>query len=255
MDLMIDADILACQYAYAYEATRGWDADGALDMDGAVWDDAGWAISGFDSAIERMLRETRTEKALLCFTGLDNFRYSILPTYKSNRRGKPKPVLLDALIEHSRQVWDCKEEDCLEADDVMGIMATRSPGSYVIATTDKDLRQIPGTHYNWRKRLAEEVTTCAADYWFHFQVLAGDSTDGYSGCPGVGVCKAKAILEGAGEDPWASIVTAFESKGFAEEDALIQARVARILRCGDYDFRRRKPILWRPGPEGARPDR
>ncbi len=82
MDLLVDADILACQYAYVYEVSRGWDAGDDFDID-----DAGWAISGFDSAVVRMMSETGTENAILCFTGRDNFRYSILPTYKSNRRG------------------------------------------------------------------------------------------------------------------------------------------------------------------------
>jgi len=57
MDLLIDADILACQFAYAYEASRSrsatYDGDGDVDID-----DAGWAIEGFHSAVERMMGET-----------------------------------------------------------------------------------------------------------------------------------------------------------------------------------------------------
>ena len=261
MDLLIDADILACQFAYAYEARRGPGGTRAVATAGGDVDDEArnerlrndgkWAIAGFDSAVERMLRETRTDKAILCFTGCDNFRYTVLPTYKANRRGAPRPVLLDVLIEHARQVWECRSEDSLEADDVMGIMATRSPRSHVIASTDKDLKQVPGVHYNWRTDCMERVTTPDADYWFYFQVLTGDSTDGYSGCPGVGPRRAKAVLEGAGADPWTPVVAAFESKGLSEEDALTQARVARILRRDDYDLERRRPILWCPRPDWA----
>ncbi len=274
MDLLIDADILACQFAYAYEARRDldrWDVHAVFDADAndagagdadalgagadddaaddALRDDGKWAIAGFDSAVGRMLRKTGTDRAVLCFTGSENFRYSILPTYKSNRRGVPRPVLLDVLIEHARQAWDCKSQDSLEADDVMGIMATKSPGSYVMASTDKDLKQIPGAHYNWRKDCMEQVATSDADYWFYFQVLTGDSSDGYSGCPGVGVRRATTVLDGAGHDPWMSIVAAFESRGLSEEDALVQARVARILRCCDFNFSLREPILWRPSPD------
>jgi DNA polymerase-1 len=249
MDLLIDADILACQFAYAYEASQSRTIDGELDMD-----DAKWAIAGFDSAVERMVSETGTENALLCFTGRDNFRYSILPTYKSNRRGKPKPMLLDALIEHGWDSWDCKEVDCLEADDIMGILATKSPGRYVMATIDKDLKQIPGIHYNWKKERIKEIEPWEADYWFYFQVLTGDSTDGYAGCPGIGVCRARKVLKGfsqgttedSANHAWARVVRTFESRGLTEEDALVQARVARILREGDYDFAERQPILWSP---------
>jgi DNA polymerase-1 len=249
MDLLIDADILACQFAYAYETTQSLNTNGDLDLD-----DAGWAISGFDSAVERMLIETGTENPVLCFTGRDNFRYSVLPTYKSNRRGKPKPILLDALIDHACEVWDCKTVNCLEADDVMGIMATEYPGRYVIATIDKDLKQIPGSHYNWRKERIKDIEPWEADYWFYFQVLTGDSTDGYAGCPGIGVCRARTVLKGvlkdetkkSAKDPWVRVVAAFESRGLTEEDALIQARVARILHADDYDFEERQPILWSP---------
>ena len=242
MDLLIDADILACQFAYAYETNQGRNTNGALDLD-----DAGWAFSGFDSAVERMLNETGTENAVLCFTGRNNFRYSVLPTYKSNRRGKPKPILLDVLIEHAWKMWECKAVDCLEADDVMGIMATEYPGRYVIATIDKDLKQIPGPHYNWRRERMKNITPREADYWFYFQVLTGDSTDGYAGCPGIGVCRARTVLKkGVTQEPWARVVAAFESRGLSEEDALIQARVARILRADDYDFEERQPILWTP---------
>ncbi len=241
MDLLIDADLLACQFAYAYEASRARNTDDILDMD-----DASWAISGFDSAVERMLIETGTKNPVLCFTGSDNFRYSILPTYKLNRQGRPKPILLDTLIEHAWDTWACKAVDCLEADDVMGIMATSLPGCYVIATIDKDLKQIPGIHYNWRKERLRKVQSSEADYWFYFQVLTGDSTDGYAGCPGIGVKRARTVLKGVTEDPWACVVATFKSKGLTEADALVQARVARILRAKDYNFKEGQPILWSP---------
>jgi DNA polymerase-1 len=253
MDLLIDADILACQFAYAFEASQGRNTYDDFDID-----DARWAISGFDSAVERLISQTGTEDALLCFTGRSNFRYSILPTYKSTRKGKPKPVLLDALIEHAWAAWDCREVDCLEADDVMGIIATKFPGRYVMATIDKDLKQIPGIHYNWRKERSKDIETWEADYWFYSQVLTGDSTDGYAGCPGIGVARARTVLKGVSkggakgipkgvtDHPWARVVKAFESRGLTEQDALVQARVARILRVDDYDFAERQPILWSP---------
>jgi DNA polymerase-1 len=125
-------------------------------------------------------------------------------------------------------------------------MATRLPGRYVMATIDKDLRQIPGIHYNWKKERVLDVSPRQADYWFYFQVLTGDSTDGYAGCPGIGVRRAERVLEDSDPDPWACVVAAFESRGLTEEDALVQARVARILRVDDYDFEEAQPILWSP---------
>ena len=61
MDLLIDADILACQFAYAYEARRGpggtravATADGGIDgevRNERLRTDGRWAIAGFDSAV------------------------------------------------------------------------------------------------------------------------------------------------------------------------------------------------------------
>ena len=91
-----------------------------------------------------------------------------------------------------------------------------------------------------------EVTPEEADRWFYMQTLTGDATDGYSGCPGGGPKKAEAILEAAGENPWPAIVAAYEKAGLSEEAALQQARVARILRASDYNFKKKEPILWKP---------
>jgi hypothetical protein len=45
---------------------------------------------------------------------------------------------------------------------------------------------------------------------------------------------------------WELIVEAYAKKDLTEADALQQARVARILRFDDYDFNKKKPILWTP---------
>ena len=38
----------------------------------------------------------------------------------------------------------------------------------------------------------------------------------------------------------------FKEKDLTEEDALTNARLARILTADDYDFKRNKPIPWTP---------
>ena len=75
-----------------------------------------------------------------------------------------------------------------------------------------------------------------------YQTLTGDSTDGYSGCPSVGDKTARKIL---GDNPtWGDVISAYEKRGLTEQDAMVQARVARILRFKDYDFVKHQPILW-----------
>ena len=45
---------------------------------------------------------------------------------------------------------------------------------------------------------------------------------------------------------WAVVLAAYEKAGLTEADALAQARVARILRASDYDFKQKKVKLWNP---------
>lgn len=194
-----------------------------------------------------------TPEVLLCFTCTDrNFRYGILPTYKHNRSPQDKPALLKQLREYLQGVYPYKEKSHLEGDDVMGILATLHPDKYLIASIDKDLKQIPGLHYNWNEAEFREVSEMEGDWWFYRQVLTGDTTDGYKGCPGVGPKKAAKILSLAEEELagnaiwWKKVKEAYEAKGLTEEDALVQARVARILRAEDYDMKKQEVKLWTP---------
>ena len=45
------------------------------------------------------------------------------------------------------------------------------------------------------------------------------------------------------------MVKTFEEKDMTEEDALVNARRARILTVDDYDSEKKEPILWTPGAE------
>ena len=45
---------------------------------------------------------------------------------------------------------------------------------------------------------------------------------------------------------WQTVLQAFKDKGLTEKDALLNARLARILTLDDYDTKRQEPILWTP---------
>ena len=77
------------------------------------------------------------------------------------------------------------------------------------------------------------------------QTLAGDQTDGYGGVPGIGVKRAEALFKDKGYS-WKTVVKAFKDRDLSEEDALVNARLARILTVDDYDFEKKEPILWSP---------
>jgi DNA polymerase-1 len=130
----------------------------------------------------------------------------------------------------------------LEADDSMGIYATKNPGN-VIVSPDKDMRQIPGTLFNMEESTL--ITAEAGAKWHLIQTMAGDNTDGYAGVPGVGVKRATSIFEEKGWS-WKAVCETFHDKGYTEVTAIANARLARILTTDDWDYEKEEPILWTP---------
>ncbi len=77
---------------------------------------------------------------------------------------------------------------------------------------------------------------------------AGDQTDGYAGCPGIGIKRATTLFEEKGYS-WKTVVEAFADKDLSEDVALENARLAKILTASDYDFHKQQPILWTPAAD------
>ena len=255
---IIDADILAYQAASVSEKPTDW-GDGLWTLH-AFEEEAALA---FETSLNRVLEKVGATSFILAFSDSGNWRKDVLPTYKSNRSGTRKPMLLKFLREYAKK-YQCLSVPGLEGDDIMGIWSTTSSKpapvrEFILCTTDKDLKTIPGKHYNFGKDEFFEITEHQADFYHMMQTLTGDSTDGYSGCPGCGPVGAKKIMQAALDEgtPWANpqqlreiywkhVVKAFNKAGFGEEEALVQARVARILRAKDYDSITKKVILWTP---------
>lgn len=246
MLLLIDTDILLHRWAYANQFGIDWDDDGefveVMNPDRAV--------DEFDDDIQHLLKKSKCREYVCCISSEFNFRYKVLKTYKHNRTGD-KPKLYDVLREHVQSTHPCKCWRNLEADDLLGILSTRSPGECVIASLDKDLDQIPGRHYNWNKDSLYQITPAYGDWWFLRQVLTGDATDGYKGCPKIGPKKAEKLLLEAFDGEafnlrkgWDLVLSAYHKAKLTEEDALQQARVARILRVGEYNEHTKQPVLW-----------
>lgn len=198
---------------------------------------------------QHLLEKLHADAYILCLTHPRQFRKVLLPTYKGNRGVKPLLVdpIRDALVEQHGGI----RRPGLEGDDVMGIYATHPtlvPGDKIIVSIDKDMRQIPGTLYNPGKDTFSVISKEEADYVHFMQTLTGDQTDNYKGIPGIGPVKAAAILDPFNDDAemWQAIVAAYEKAGLTEADALVQARVARICRHTDYNFKTKEPILWNP---------
>jgi DNA polymerase-1 len=182
-------------------------------------------------------------------TDIPNWRMSVLHTYKRQRANVRKPLVLKPIRQWMLDKLQAAMRPTLEGDDVMGIYATwvGLKGDKIIVSIDKDMKTIPGLYLRTLDDDVEQITEDEADYFHMYQTLMGDATDGYSGLPGVGPKKAMAILEEVPpSECWAAVVAAYAAKGLGEQEALTQARVARILRASDYDFKTKRPILWTP---------
>jgi DNA polymerase-1 len=244
MNLLIDGDILVYRFAHSNTVAFDWDGDGDKD---AVVELPEEAIEDVEAYIQMLLKVTECDVPFVCLSSKTNFRYTVEPTYKHNRKGTKPPALTKVIRRYLEETYQTRSKPDLEADDIMGILQTRNPDKFKMATIDKDLLQIPGFCYNWNHRKMHFTSLFNADKMFYRQILMGDSTDGYKGCPGVGPVGADKMLN---ETPspywWKEIVAMYKAKGLTEKHAITQARLARILRASDYDFEKKEVILWTP---------
>ena len=93
----------------------------------------------------------------------------------------------------------------------------------------------------------EEIDKDTADYNFMKQTLVGDRTDGYAGCPSIGEKTAEKLLlplKGDLVAMWNTVCKQFEKQNLSDKIALEQARLARILRNGEYNTKTFQPKLW-----------
>ena len=240
--VLIDGDILLYRVSAAAEESVEFDDDVV-----AAWVDMKAAQQTIRSAVEDIVYNTGTKTPVVCLTSYTNFRKEILPTYKANRKGTRKPIAFGPLRKWMQKEYKTYEKDGLEADDLLGILATHPDlikGHKVIYSQDKDLLQIPGFHFDFAINSVVNITEEEGDYQHYFQTLTGDRVDNYIGCPTCGPKKAEKILKEKAE--WGSVVSAFEKQGLSETDALVQAQVSRILRHTDYDFDKGEVLLWKP---------
>jgi DNA polymerase-1 len=241
--LLVDGDVLVYRFANAEQVVVRWERD-LYTMHAEL----GPAKAHVDSFIQRLLRLTECDEVMVVLSDAeDNFRKHFQRVeYKATRAGIVRPILWKPLRQWLLSEWDAKWEPRLEGDDMLSLTADED---CVIATIDKDLRQVPGRHYNWDKPDDGVVSVTAeeGERFFHEQILCGDRVDGYFGCPGMGPVTAGKLLDATDPaDWWEAIVAAYEKKGLSEDVALDNARCARLLRDGDYNWDTQEIALWTP---------
>lgn len=238
--LLVDADIVAYQIASVTEEPIRWDNE--------IWtlhSDEKECVRLIDDYYIRLSEETQCDKFVSCLSDKQNFRKKVLPTYKQNREATRKPLALKFCREYINDKYNGMVRPNLEADDLIGILATSNiiKGSKVICSIDKDLDQIAGLHFNPKTKEFYNITILEGEKNFYKQVLIGDATDNYKGCPSYGEVKASKVLN-TKKNFWNIVLSCFKEQGLTKEDALVQARCARILQNQHYDFKKKQPILW-----------
>ena len=238
--LALDTDILLYRSTSSAEKEVDWGDDVW-----SLWSDLKDAKDAFREQVEKIGKKLGVSNVVCALSDSgSNYRKTVDPTYKSNRKGTRKPVGYSAMKEWVGTEYNTIMKPGLEGDDCLGLLATRPGNDCIMVSDDKDLKTIPGRLYRPQADEMLTITEDEADRFFLTQVLTGDTTDGYKGVPGIGPKKAEVIL---GSRPhWGAVEQAYIKAGLTKADALTQARLARILRWSDWDTEKGEVILWKP---------
>lgn len=113
--------------------------------------------------------------------GEGNWRHDIYPEYKGNRKDKAKPTHLNAVREFFVTKYGAHIVNDIEVDDQCGIRLTQENtqgvNDAVLVSLDKDLKTVPGKHYNFVTRVHETVSPVQALRYFYGQLITGDQSD------------------------------------------------------------------------------
>lgn len=184
-----------------------------------------------------------------------NFREKVakVKVYKGNRTNE-RPLHFMNLVRYAQAHYETVCAKGLEADDLLAVIQlTSPPGTTIICSRDKDLKQIPGNHYGWESgkqrafgpehvkdpgylKLSGDGKKLSGTglLFFYAQVLTGDVTDNYPGCPKVGPKKAYELLfdKETEEQMFYAVLGKFQHvyQDEARERMLEQAQLAWMIR-------------------------
>lgn len=239
MKALIDGDYLVYRHAFAVQ--REYHDYGKLT---ASWN-LGYNLIEY---VDRVLGKIGTEDYLIFLgNGISHREKDCkIIKYKENRKDAPKP----RLYKEARQIiidnlrYEIVED--IEADDALGI-AQRD--DTVIVTVDKDLRMIPGYHYNiktgrvWSAdplgyiRRRKKVYSTGFKH-FCRQMLTGDNVDNIPGLPGAGNVTAYKLLKDVKtiHDCWNVVLAKYKEKEKDSDFLFENAHTLWILQAPNQYF-------------------
>ena len=136
---------------------------------------------------------------IFCFSGVsdETFRNCIAwdRKYKGNRSYEPlyegQEADKLAVIKYVKDRFPTLLFRNLEADDVLSML---QDDETFIFSKDKDLLQIPGTHYDIKREKFIERTGAECFEFLMKQMIEGDTVDNITGLKGCGPAKSSALL-------------------------------------------------------------
>lgn len=202
MVLLLDADSMAFASCY---------------VDGEEIDDLDIAFEKFEESFRWLLQDMEDrcgyvfDDTIVFIGNHGNFRKVIFPEYKANRKKSKYPDILQDLKLKVAEEYNGIISVGFESDDSIASTWNMFKDMYgrnhvVIASIDKDIRQLPCLFYDYyfhkdeeknaeRKRLYD-ISEEEGDRNFWKQMLTGDSTDNVSGVKGIGDKRADKVLDG-----------------------------------------------------------
>lgn len=189
--VLIDGDLLVFAICAAIEYGR---EEGEFELSQVT--------KVIDKRIAEIQKRVKARFYRIYFSHTNNFRKTIDPEYKSNRKDVWRPTTLLPAIEYCMTNHKGIKQNGLEADDLL--VADINDRS-IVASLDKDIPQNVGHYYKWETSTAGErfievektnpfgdvvmiQKANKKDYdgkgikFFCHQLLIGDPTDGIMGC-------------------------------------------------------------------------
>lgn len=189
-----------------------------------------------------------------------NFRYEVAKTqpYKGNRKASGKPFFYEELRDELQLKYSAEMTFGQEADDLMAIRACDNPKKNIIISKDKDLRMVPGWHWEMnvnhlpfyaddpgflmvqRQSAGKAKVFGVGTKWFYFQCLVGDRVDNIPGIKGMGDMKAYEALKECTSaiDMYSKVLDIYQEHGHTKD---------RLIEVGQLLWmRRNREEMWDP---------
>ena len=147
-----------------------------------------------DVMVKNIIVGSESTDYIVYLTGATNFRNeaATIREYKGNRSSATRPIHYDYIREYIADKHPTITSDNCEADDLCAMRLytefkksqeskNQNDCEAILCSIDKDLRNIPGHHYNIKDKNIDWVTPKNANKHFASQLLTGDSVDNIPG--------------------------------------------------------------------------